>query len=164
MADPAKKVEVQSDRRRAERAALRLNATIREPGRSRVGVRLIDISTHGCRIEATCTLSPDTWLLLKEPVDDDASEQPFALACLATGRVHGRWFWPSSAMVPHRGASGWKAGPRSTPRTRRPRCACRTSASTSRYPTAPSISPNRNARKRSNPKLLSLATAWRAYT
>lgn len=64
MADPAKKVEVQADRRRAERAALRLNATIREPGRSRVGVRVIDISTHGCRIEATCTLSPDTWLLL----------------------------------------------------------------------------------------------------
>lgn len=64
MADPAKKVEIQADRRRAERAALRLNATIREPGRSRVGVRVIDISTHGCRIEATCTLSPDTWLLL----------------------------------------------------------------------------------------------------
>jgi hypothetical protein len=64
MADPAKQVETEQDRRRAERAALRLSATIREPGRSRVGVRLIDISTHGCRIEATCTLSPDTWLLL----------------------------------------------------------------------------------------------------
>jgi len=64
MAEHAQKVAVQTDRRRAERAALRLNATIREPGRSRVGVRLIDISTHGCRIEATCTLSPDSWLLL----------------------------------------------------------------------------------------------------
>jgi hypothetical protein len=64
MAEPATKVEMETDRRRAERAALRLNATIREPGRSRVGVRLIDISTHGCRIEATCTLSPNTWLLL----------------------------------------------------------------------------------------------------
>ena len=64
MAEPAQKVEIQTDRRRSERAALRLNATIREPGRSRVGVRLIDISTHGCRIEATCTLSPDSWLLL----------------------------------------------------------------------------------------------------
>jgi hypothetical protein len=64
MADPAQKAEVPQERRRAERAALRLNATIREPGRSRVGVRLIDISTHGCRIEATCSLSPETWLLL----------------------------------------------------------------------------------------------------
>src|SRR5678816_3021690 len=56
--------EGQDERRRVPRTALRLNATIREPGRSRVGVRLIDISTRGCRIEATCTLSPDTWLLL----------------------------------------------------------------------------------------------------
>jgi hypothetical protein len=64
MADPVKKSHLPQERRRAERAALRLNATIREPGRSRVGVRVIDISTHGCRIEATCTLSPDTWILL----------------------------------------------------------------------------------------------------
>ena len=64
MADLATKAQAPQERRRAERAALRLNATIREPGRSRVGVRLIDISTRGCRIEATCTLSPDTWLLL----------------------------------------------------------------------------------------------------
>lgn len=52
------------DRRRAPRAGLRLNATIREPGRSRVGVRVIDISTHGCRIEAPSDASPDTWVLL----------------------------------------------------------------------------------------------------
>lgn len=56
--------DVVPDRRRAPRAALRLNATIREPGRSRVGARVIDISTHGCRIEATSGASPDTWLLL----------------------------------------------------------------------------------------------------
>ena len=43
---------------------MRLNATIREPGRSRVGVRVIDMSTHGCRIESTSGTSPDTWVLL----------------------------------------------------------------------------------------------------
>lgn len=52
------------ERRRAPRAGLRLSATIREPGRSRVGVRVIDISTHGCRIEATSGANADTWVLL----------------------------------------------------------------------------------------------------
>ena len=52
------------DRRRAPRAGLRLNATVREPGRSRVGVRVIDISTHGCRVEAQSAASPDTWVML----------------------------------------------------------------------------------------------------
>ena len=54
----------QPDRRRAPRAALRLSATIREPGRSRTGVRIIDMSTHGCQIEATASASPDAWVLL----------------------------------------------------------------------------------------------------
>ena len=54
----------QAERRRVQRAAMRLNATIREPGRSRVGVRVIDMSTHGCRIESTSGTSPDTWVLL----------------------------------------------------------------------------------------------------
>lgn len=52
------------ERRRAPRAGLRLSATIREPGRSRVGVKVIDISTHGCRIEATTGASTDSWVLL----------------------------------------------------------------------------------------------------
>ena len=52
------------ERRRAPRAALRLNATIREPGRSRTGVRVIDISTHGARIEATAGATADSWVLL----------------------------------------------------------------------------------------------------
>ena len=56
--------EGQDERRRVPRTALRLNATIREPGRSRVGVRVIDISTHGCRIEATSGANADTWILL----------------------------------------------------------------------------------------------------
>jgi len=56
--------EGQPERRRAPRSALRLSATIREPGRSRVGVRVIDISLHGCRIEATSSPSADSWVLL----------------------------------------------------------------------------------------------------
>jgi len=56
--------ESQADRRRAPRSALRLSATIREPGRSRVAVRVIDISTHGCRIEATAGPSAHSWVLL----------------------------------------------------------------------------------------------------
>ena len=52
------------DRRRAPRAGLRLSATVREPGRSRTGVKVIDISTHGCRIEAQSVASADTWVML----------------------------------------------------------------------------------------------------
>jgi hypothetical protein len=52
------------DRRRVERIGLRLDASIREPGRGRVSVRLIDISTHGCKIEATSGPNPDSWVLL----------------------------------------------------------------------------------------------------
>ena len=57
--------ERQPERRRAERAALRLAATMRTGGgKSRVQVRLIDISTHGCRIDCTSTVEADTWLWL----------------------------------------------------------------------------------------------------
>ena len=64
MAKSDKRPEVEPDRRRAPRAALRLSATIREPGRSRVGVRIIDMSTHGCRIEATSGAPAEAWVLL----------------------------------------------------------------------------------------------------
>ena len=64
MSDVVPFVEGQPERRRAPRAGLRLSATIREPGRSRVGVKVIDISTHGCRIEAQSGASADTWVLL----------------------------------------------------------------------------------------------------
>jgi hypothetical protein len=64
MTEPTTPTDNQTERRRAQRAGLRLNATIREPGRSRVGVRVIDISTHGCRIEAQSGASVDTWVLL----------------------------------------------------------------------------------------------------
>jgi len=55
---------VQPERRRANRTALRLIATMREGSRSKVRVRLIDISTHGCRIECTSSVAADTWLWL----------------------------------------------------------------------------------------------------
>ena len=54
----------QAERRRVPRTALRLNATIREPGRSRTSARVIDISSRGCRIEATSAASADTWIML----------------------------------------------------------------------------------------------------
>src|SRR5687767_13055793 len=54
----------QPERRRTSRTALRLKATIREPNRGKVEARLIDISTHGCRVEAISGTSPDAWLWL----------------------------------------------------------------------------------------------------
>ena len=58
------RAQVQPDRRRASRTALRLTATMREANRSKVEARLIDISTHGCRVEAISSASPDSWLWL----------------------------------------------------------------------------------------------------
>jgi len=63
MSESAKPL-TQADRRRASRTALRLKATIREPNRGKVEARLIDISTHGCRVEAISGASPDSWLWL----------------------------------------------------------------------------------------------------
>jgi hypothetical protein len=64
MSNSVERSDGQPERRRAPRSALRLSASIREPGRSRVGARLIDISTHGCRIEATSGASADAWIML----------------------------------------------------------------------------------------------------
>jgi len=64
MSDSVVRPAGQPERRRAPRTALRLSASIREPGRSRTAAKLIDISTHGCRIEATSGASADTWLML----------------------------------------------------------------------------------------------------
>jgi hypothetical protein len=52
------------ERRRVARSALRLNATMRDGTRSRVKVRVIDMSTHGCRIECSSTLADDSWIWL----------------------------------------------------------------------------------------------------
>lgn len=64
MSDSDIRPDGQPERRRAPRSALRLNATIREPGRSRMGARVIDISTHGCRIEALPGATADSYILL----------------------------------------------------------------------------------------------------
>ena len=64
MTEPAKKIDAEADRRRTPRAALRLSATMREAGRGRTSVKVIDISTHGCRIEASTGASADSWLWL----------------------------------------------------------------------------------------------------
>lgn len=64
MTEPAKKIDEQADRRRTPRAALRLSATMREAGRGRTSVKVIDISAHGCRIEASTGASADSWLWL----------------------------------------------------------------------------------------------------
>src|SRR5438105_3715901 len=52
------------DRRSVERIALRLTATMRDGTRSRVKVRVIDMSTRGCRIECSSTLTDDSWIWL----------------------------------------------------------------------------------------------------
>ena len=62
MAQPQKRP--QPDRRRVERIALRLTATMRDGTRSRVKVRVIDMSPRGCRIECTTNVDDDSWIWL----------------------------------------------------------------------------------------------------
>ena len=61
MGQPA---QSQSERRRVERLALRLKATMRDSRSSRVQARVIDMSTHGCRIECTHPVKDDSWIWL----------------------------------------------------------------------------------------------------
>ena len=56
--------KVQNERRRVERLALRLNATMRDGTKSRVRARVIDMSTRGCRIECTSAVDDDSWVWL----------------------------------------------------------------------------------------------------
>jgi hypothetical protein len=53
-----------NDRRRVARSALRLTATMRDTRTSRVRARVIDMSTHGCRIECTSPVDDDSWVWL----------------------------------------------------------------------------------------------------
>jgi hypothetical protein len=66
MATASKRPDGQPERRRANRAALSLTATMREGSRTKVQVRVIDISTGGCRIECTSGVSVDAnvWLTI----------------------------------------------------------------------------------------------------
>jgi hypothetical protein len=56
--------KVQPERRRVARTALRLAATMRDGSRSKVAARVIDMSTHGCRIECTTMVEDDSWVWL----------------------------------------------------------------------------------------------------
>jgi len=67
MPDSSKRPDEQHDRRRAGRAALSLSATMREGSRSKVQVRVIDISTHGCRVECTTGVPVDAAVWLSVP-------------------------------------------------------------------------------------------------
>jgi hypothetical protein len=60
----AQAAKVQEERRRVERLALRLNATMRDGTKSRVRARVIDMSTHGCRVECTAQVEDDSWVWL----------------------------------------------------------------------------------------------------
>lgn len=61
MAEPK---QGQVERRRANRTALRLTATMRDGTRSRSQVRVIDMSTHGCRIQSPFVVANDSWIWL----------------------------------------------------------------------------------------------------
>jgi hypothetical protein len=58
------KAPIKEERRRAERTALRLTATMRDGSKGRVKARVIDISTRGCRIECTSSAAEDSWIWL----------------------------------------------------------------------------------------------------
>jgi hypothetical protein len=60
----AQAAQDQADRRKVERTALRLTATMRDGTRSRVKVRVIDMSTNGCRIECSSSVDDDSWVWL----------------------------------------------------------------------------------------------------
>jgi hypothetical protein len=57
----------QPERRRAPRLATSLAGSLRERGRPAFSVELVDLSTHGCRIELSSDLQPGAWVWLKLP-------------------------------------------------------------------------------------------------
>lgn len=64
MGDQSAQIDEQPERRTAKRIALRLSATVREAGRSRIAVRIIDMSTHGCRLEMPSSALSEPWVWL----------------------------------------------------------------------------------------------------
>ena len=67
MASSTKRPDGQPERRRAGRVALSLNATMREGSRTKVQVSVIDISTHGCKIQCTSAVPVDACVWLSIP-------------------------------------------------------------------------------------------------
>ena len=59
----AQSTQGEVDRRRATRAALHLSATMRD-GSRKAPARVIDMSTHGCRIECSTTVSDNSFVLI----------------------------------------------------------------------------------------------------
>ena len=59
-------LDSRSDRRRAPRMALQVQASLRDPGRADVPIRVIDISPYGCRVEVPTepSLSRNMWIYL----------------------------------------------------------------------------------------------------
>ena len=55
------------ERRRAPRLAISLAASVRERSRPAFSVTMVDLSTHGCRIELMSDLEPGSWVWLKLP-------------------------------------------------------------------------------------------------
>jgi hypothetical protein len=53
----------QVERRRAARAALHLSATLRD-GTRKAPARVIDMSTHGCRVECSTIVADGSWVWL----------------------------------------------------------------------------------------------------
>ena len=60
MAEP---LQQQVERRRAARAALHLGATLRD-GSRKAPAKVIDMSTHGARVECSMVVTDDSWLWL----------------------------------------------------------------------------------------------------
>lgn len=60
----AEAAPLREERRRVERLALRLTATMRDGRNSRVRARVIDMSTHGCRIECSTSVEDGSWIWL----------------------------------------------------------------------------------------------------
>jgi PilZ domain len=67
MAQSTKRPDGRTERRRANRCALSLSATMREGSRSKVQVRVIDLSTHGCRIECSSAVPVESNVWLSIP-------------------------------------------------------------------------------------------------
>jgi hypothetical protein len=56
-----------ADRRRDERTMVQFSTTAREPGRDKVRVQIVDLSSNGCRIEMLCNGFSEQWVLLALP-------------------------------------------------------------------------------------------------
>jgi PilZ domain-containing protein len=56
--------EIQPDRRRVNRTALSLSATVRDGAQTKAKARVIDMSTHGCRVECPSAVAAGSWVWL----------------------------------------------------------------------------------------------------